>query len=291
METNNIINTQSAYELVVENAFTISQVNEILRNDINSGDTQYTQLKWNKFEKKFVTRKFFTAYYLKNFKAVSDYITHRLWLWCHNSVPVTKFFIEPVNEDYTTTLLKCSDKFSNNEYYAFLEKLRWGVTIYFPKKNFHYPRYLVDINYYFVYSYFENDEGEYDHAFMEYSSVEDTFNGEYYEPFFHRGYVSLKGQTFPFFKEPICECVSKSRDYRDTIDFNVINYLNKNLGMFATVSHGYVCYYKEEPLSNKSEEYYKEDYYTQLKKEDYFLTLAETKQLDPIWKDQDDGDY
>jgi len=290
METNNIINTQSAYELVVENAFTISQVNKMLKDAINRGEKQYTQLKWNKFEKKFVTRSFFTTSYLEKFKAVSNYLGHKCW--GHDTVTVTNFFVEAANEQYSTKMLSCGKKYTDEEYEQFVkQKLRWGVTIRFPKKNFHYPRYLVDINYYFVYSYFENDEGEYDHAFMEYSSVEDTFNGEYYEPFFHRGYVSLKGQTFPFFKEPICECVSKSRDYRDTIDFNVINYLNKNLGMFATVSHGYVCYYKEEPLSNKSEEYYKEDYYTQLKKEDYFLTLAEAKQLNPIWKDQDDGDY
>jgi len=145
-----------------------------------------------------------------------------------------------------------------------------------------------------VYSYFENGAGGYDHAFIEYSSVEDTFNDEYYEAFFYRAYVSLNGQTYPFFKYPMCHGISKSRDYkiRDEVEFKVITYLNHDLGMFAHIAdRGNAIYYKDEPLSNKSAEYYVYDYYTHLKKEYYTFTLAEAKQLNPRWEDKEDGDY
>jgi hypothetical protein len=292
METNNIINAQSAYELLVENAFTISQVNEILRNAINSSDNQYTQLKWNKFEKKFVTRSFFTTSYLEKFELISDYLQKQLRF--PGTRTIGKFFIEPVNEQYTTTRIKWGGKYTDEEYDEFVkQKLHWGViTIRFPKKNFTYPNHLVDINYFFDYSYFENGEGGYDHAFIEHSSDEDTFEA-FYNPYFHRAYVSLKGQVYPFFKHPICECVSKSRDLfmNDKVSFNVIKYLNKDLGMFALADRLKASYYKEEPLSNKSAEYYEDNYWSRLKKEYYTFTLAEARQLNPHWQEDDDDYY
>lgn len=305
----NIINTNVESNVEV-NAFTISQVNKMLKDGINSGEKQYTQLKWNKFEKKFVTRNFFTADYLKKFKAVSNYLEEKC---CgYDTVTVTNFFVEAANEQYTTEILRWGMNYSVEEYEQFVkQKLRWGVTIRFPKKDFNSCHHLQDINYYFVYSYFENGEGGYDHAFIEYSSVEDTFYGEFYEAFFHRAYVSLNGQTYPFFKYPtchsvsklygfdlrtsysICHGVSKSRDYniRDEVEFSVITYLNHDLGMFAHIAdRGHATYYKEEPLSNKSVEYYDADYH--LKKEYYTFTLAEARQLNPRWKeDEEDGDY
>jgi hypothetical protein len=286
-----------------ENTFTITQLNKMLKDAINRCQKQYTQLKWNKFEKKFVTRNFFTADYLKNFRDLIDYLRHKS---LSDAVTVTNFFVEADNDQYITKRLTWGGNYSVEEYDEFVkQKLRSGVTIRFPNKNFTYLTNFVDINYYFVYSYFENGEGGYDHSFIEYSSDEDTFNDEYYNPFFHRAYVSLNGQTFPFFKEPIWQCLSKSRDkIRADVEFKIITYLNKDLGMFAHIADNSRVYYnKRKTISNKDPEYYAEHNNNNrnfvnthsTKQEIYVFTLAEARQLNPRWEDDyyayDDGDY
>ena len=293
---------ENSVELRMKKTFTICEINAMLRVDaINNGETNYKQFRWSRFEQKYVLRNVFTQYYLKQFETIISHFRYRSW----NIPEVTNFFAETANEEYSSEIETRWDSKTNEEYEIRLEKfkkkLRWGVTIKFPKKNFTYGNgFMADINYYFVYSYFENGEGGYDFSFIEYSSCEDTFNCEFYEPFFHRAYVSLNGTTYPFFKYPEGNFIYLSKSTNpiclNSIEYRVIKYLKKELGAFASVvDKGNVRYYKnkEPSLSNKSVEYYETGLYRELKPEYYTFTLAEARQLNPHWEDVDDcgGDY
>ena len=304
IEINDMIkaNSEISGELRMKKTFTIGEINAMLRVEATkNGEIKYKQFRWNKFEQKYVTRNTFTLDYLKQFAVIISHFSYRSW----NLPEVTNFFAEAANEEYSSEIETRWDSKTREDYEFSLEKfkkkLRWGVTLKFPNKNFTYGNgFMADINYYFVYSYFENGEGGYDFSFIEYSSCEDTFYGEFYETFFHRAYVSLDEVIYPFFKWPEGNYIvlSKSTNILQPsgIEYSVIKYLKKELGAFASVvDKGNVCYYKDkEPiLSNKSVEYYESGYYAQLRKEYYAFTIAEARQLNPRWEDECDyyGDY
>lgn len=289
-------------EYRAKKTFTICEINKMMKDDaIKNNEIKYKQFRWSKFEQKYVMRNTFTTDYIKQFSLVISHFRYRSW----NLPEVTNFFAEAANEEYSSEIETRWGSKTQEEYEIRLEnfkqKLRWGVTIKLPKKNFtHGNGFMADINYFFVYSYFENGKGGYDFSFIEYSSCEDTFNGEFYDPFFHRAYVSLDEVIYPFFKYPEGNFIYLSKSTNpiclNSIEYRVIKYLKKELGAFASVvDKGSVRYYKDkEPsLSNKSVEYYETGLYAQLKQEYYVFTLAEARQLNPRWEDEDDygGDY
>jgi len=119
--------------------------------------------------------------------------------------------VQSVNEEMSRN----TNRYSNMSQYPTLEEeiqkknefvttLRWGVAYSFPQKN----RGVMDENYYYEYHYFEDGNGGYENVFIEYNSKVDTFNDEFYTPFFYRAYVSNNGENFPFFQEVECKCVT-----------------------------------------------------------------------------------
>jgi hypothetical protein len=256
--------------------FPMSLINEMLKADgINNWETSYYQFRWNTFENKYVTRKFFTEEYLETkFKMVIAYLHARSW----SPPQVTQFFLEPVNEECSTEILYSVEEFE--------EKLLWGVTIQFPKKTFRNNYLIGEMNYRFVYSYFENGKGGYNCAFIEDNSCEDTLNDEFNEPLFHRAYVSLNGALFPFFKEPTThyETLNNMGHYVS------IKYLNKDLGMVTKIADNFGFYYYDFTVSKKCDEYYQYQnrWFTYIKERYYMFTKNELKQLHRNYQENDD---
>lgn len=255
--------------------FPMSLINQMLKADgINNWETSYSQFKWNKFEKKYVTRKFFTEEYLETrFKTVIAYLQHRSWC----PPVVTKFFLEAVNEECNAEILPSLKEFE--------EKLMWGVTIQFPKKTFRHNYFVGDMNYRFTYYYFENGEGGYNCAFIEDNSCEDSLNDEFIEPQFHRAYVSLNGAFFPFFKEPMGNYITLNND-----GFYVsIKHLNKDFGMVTKIADNFGFYYYDVCVSKKCVEYYQfqNRWFTYIKERYYMFTKNELKQLHRDYKENE----
>jgi len=253
--------------------FPISLINQMLKADgINNWETSYSQFKWNKFENKHVTRKFFTEEYLETkFNTVIAYLRQR------SRCPpvVTQFFLESVNEECNTEILPSFKEFE--------EKLLWGVTIQFPKKTFRHNCLVGDMNYRFTYSYFENGKGGYNCAFIEDNSCEDSLNDEFIEPMFHRAYVSLNGAFFPFFKEPTTHYIINTGFYVS------IKHLNKDLGMVTKIVDKYNCSYYDFTVSKKCVEYYQfqNRWFTYITEKYYMFTKNEREQLHPDYKENE----
>ena len=261
--------------------FPMSLINQMLKADgINNWETSYSQFKWNKFENKYVARKFFTEEYLETkFNTVIAYLQER----SRCPPQVTKFFLEAVNEE----ILPHQDK--RNSVEELEEKLLWGVTIQFPKKTFRHNCLVGDMNYRFTYSYFDNEKGGYNCAFIEDNSCEDSLNDEFIEPQFHRAYVSLNGAFFPFFKEPTTHYISLNK----TGHYVSIKHLNKDLGMVSKIVDKYNCIYYDFNVSKKCEEYYQYQnrWFTYIKERYYMFTKNELKQLHRDYQENENEYY
>ena len=190
----------------------VESYNKLVKETASTcGETKYQQLKWSSYLNSYVIRWSFTPQYLKTFDTVSCCIAYKR----QHPPRLIYYLVQSVNEKSEYDREKYSNNHKNKTEENviqtandFVTTLRWGVAYTFPQKD----RDVMDENYYYEYHYFEDGNGGYENVFIEYNSCVDTFNDEFYTPFFYRAYVSRGGKNFPFFHELECSCVSYPYD-------------------------------------------------------------------------------
>lgn len=212
-------------------ALSMNVVNKLIKKACASNkEKKYFQLKWNKFSSTYETRWFFQKSYQKTFVALNACIKYKI----NNPPEIRMFLVEPCIQSDATK--KWFHKETTAEFDAFSEKLSWGLRYEFPEKTKIYEQYDEE-TYKYTYIYFEDGRSGYNCAFIEENSCQDSLLGDYYTPMFHRAYVSVNGNIFPFFKEPQWERKSypwneETQDYeKPSIEYYCIYYLNKQRGM------------------------------------------------------------
>ena len=261
---------------------------------ILNGDNKYFQYKWNKIAKVFEERWSFLPHYQKTtFGLLYRCLQHK----SRHRPEISRFLVQSPLQLEATILASChrpyySQKFISDEdreeWYRekvtiidnFATQLIWGIKIEFPEKTT--GRGYDENKFKYTYIHLDDDKGRHDCAFIEENSCEDSFDGDYYTPLFHRAYVSLNGSIFPFFKQP--EDHFKEYPYhKDTgyatpvINYCTISYLQKERGMkvFADGHRNRAFKYFDEEIQDWKYECFEQN---------------ERKEL-TYFEDSDDDDY
>ena len=232
-------------------------VNRLVKKACASNkDNKYFQFKWNKFSGVYEMRWFFRKCYQRSFVALNACIKYK----SNNPPEIIHLLTEKACEKCIDPLVRIHKEYDN-----FIKKLRWTIKYEFPEKKIYYEHNYqcedededkdkdkdkdedkdedknedknedkeYDIKKY-TYFHFENENGGYDCAFIEENSCEDSFLGDYWEPMFHRAYVSINNAYFPFFKEPDIKRETRLwNEEKPCVDYYSITYLNKERGMQA----------------------------------------------------------
>ena len=215
-------------------ALPMNIINDIvLHAAVLNKDKKIFQFRFNRFSQTYETRWFFRKWYQQSKKFLR--LTKCLRYKIRNPPEVRFFLVEPCIEP--TIPEDWSHKEKTEEVDAFSKKLSWGLRYEFPEQIRTYDDYGEDETYKYTYIHFEDGQGGYNCAFIEENSCEDSLLGDYYTPMFHRAYVSVNGDIFPFFKEPQRECKSypwneeTEDNNKPDLKYYSINYLNRQRGM------------------------------------------------------------
>jgi hypothetical protein len=264
-------------------ALPMNIINElILQAAVLNKDEKFFQLRFNRFSQTWEMRWFFRKSYQRNkkFLPLTKCLRHKL-----NNPPEVSFYsVKAVMSQPETFKTYTTD--STEEIDAFIKTLSWGLRYEFPSKTRTNNDNFDEETFVYTYIHFEDGQGGYNCAFIEENSCEDSLLGDYWTPLFHRAYVSINGDIFPFFKEPQTERKyypwnEETKHYeKPELQYYSIDYLNRQRGM-RVKTDGYRDYSFKYFDQEKQEWNYES------------FTPYERRMLVPYYEssDEDDGYY